>query len=583
MTTTSCLVSFGSNAIAIKEDATFSTTSLNTIGNLDDLKNNTTATKPYVTYEPNFWLLDGNYKFAPDSNELGGYISAVMSPATANTNFTSPPKIEANFSELHSTDKITLNFSDFTGDYSSTVMITFYNGASVISSNLYYPTSTHYTLSITVANFNKIEVYFYSQNKAYRYARLNSIEFDEVVSFSGSQIKSCKLVEQIDPVSVTMPYNQIDMVIYSDNSDFNIVDPQGFYASLQNKEPLYVYEVLNNVVILIGKFYVENWKSESDNLMSIRATCPIGLLEEIPYDGGLWDAVVIAAYYPVVISSEDLINEIMTTAGLDYEIDPSLEGIVIEGYLPATNCRDALRQACFRIGAYASASRSKIIRIIPITLASDITTADVEITASDRGIETSTELLPLVTGIEVMAHDYHLDSGTNNEILYDNYLDLGPHKIVWGDGQIIWNWENTGTTTAETDYGSFPSYNVLYLNVITAGMFSIERFYGFIDLKKLFYIYDDVGDVRQNIITVNDATLIDLDNASGTVDRLHEYYSQRYLQKTKLFSYNIAVGNSVLSTFQNGREMKGIVEKTEIDLAKGFISNINLIGIIVPE
>src|SRR5687767_1965573 len=129
MNRTSCIVSFGSNALAIRGDSAYTLVQggLQPFGNTGDLNTGTTATKPYATYEPNYWLLDGNFKFVPDSNAHGGYISTAMSGSGSPFNFGSPvPEISITFDNIYSTSGLTLHFSD-TGDYADSIQIGFYN------------------------------------------------------------------------------------------------------------------------------------------------------------------------------------------------------------------------------------------------------------------------------------------------------------------------------------------------------------------------------------------------------------------------------------------------------------------------
>jgi len=67
---------------------------------------------------------------------------------------------------------------------------------------------------------------------------------------------------------------------------------------------------------------------------------------------------------------------------------------------------------------------------------------------------------------------------------------------------------------------------------------------------------------------------------SSVVTRAYSYYSQRYLQKMKLYAPTTQVGNSVLLGTVQGQHLKAIVEKMEIDLAGGFVAKVEAFGVI---
>lgn len=576
MTTTSCIISFGSNAIAIKKDGTFSTTSLNAIGNLDDLQDNTTVIKPFATYEPNFWLLDGSYKFVPVTNIHAGYISAAMSGA--DTNFSAAPKIEFLFSELHSTTELKLKFSD-SGDWADSITINFFNGGSTLSSATYTPTSEEYTLSLTVTNFNKIELYFNSTNKAYRYARLSNIEFDELTVFSGSSIKSAELVEQISPISIELPINTIDFTLFSDTGDFNVANPSGMYASLQNKEAIEIRELVNNSIVYIGTFYLDKWESKSINEAEFSAYDAIAILETFTFLGGY--------YGSPVINSEDLIDEIFTAAGIDYELDPTLSGIVVKGVIQyLTNCREALQQTLFYLGAYATCARSGIIRILPLPEVPGATGNDYELTSANKGISSPLTLRPFVTGVEIKQTTY-VAHDTGN-LLYSGTLGVGSHFISLTNSSeknipsgISQSGTATFTITTNRKY-------YIVVNVTVAGTVIIT------EVSKNTHSDTIVGEYNpslpagatQNILSIDDATLM-ISATGGTIstaqvaERVYDYYQRRFLQKTKLFASLMKVGNSVLVEVQGGGQMSGIVERMETNLSGGFVSNVEIVGDIV--
>jgi hypothetical protein len=69
-------------------------------------------------------------------------------------------------------------------------------------------------------------------------------------------------------------------------------------------------------------------------------------------------------------------------------------------------------------------------------------------------------------------------------------------------------------------------------------------------------------------------------NTNGIVASLYSYFNQRYIQQTKLFASLIAPGDSVLIDTQSSKQIKGIAEKITTDLTGGFISNLEIVGVV---
>lgn len=582
MTPTSCSVKFISeNAVSIKADATFSTTSLNTVGNLDDLKNDSAEIEPYATYEPDFWLLDGNYKFIPDTNIHGGYVSAIMSPSNPASDFASAPKIEILFSELQSIEEITLRFSENTGDWSDRISIGFFNGGSTISAAFYTPTSAEFTLTLTVANFNKIEIYFYSQNKAYRYARLNSIDIGEIKTFSGNSILSAKVVEEVSQLSTELPINTLDLKLFSPDSGFSIVDPSNFFSELQYKTPMDVYGYINTYKIYIGRFYLDTWNSVTEKQAVFTATNVIGLLDKITYYG-----IADSPFARYVITN--WIEDIFNTAGMDYEIDPELGDLslsLIWGWLPICSCREALQKICFAIGAYVNINRNKVIQIKKMHLVSEITDFKNSLTSAEKGISQSLTLKQLVTGVETVNHDYRWDTVDPSKVQIEGFFNVGEHFIIFDNPRYSGAWSGSPGDVTILSQG----HHWMLIDVAVEGEYNYAG-NGFYITKSVFGVYNTSlpANTVENIISINDATTVAREGTeyvtAGTeaTQRVYDYYQQRYFQKVKLFASRVVVGDSVLVDVQNSRQLGGVIERMETDLSGGFISNVSITGIILP-
>lgn len=579
MNRTSCIVSFGSNALAIGADASIAEINgdLQPFADLDALELGTVAAKPYATYEPNYWLLDGNFKFTPDANARGGWVSTVMSGSTGGFDIASPfAELQIDFDDVHSTDGIYLTFSN-TGDYADTVRIVFYNAAlATILDATYNPTGETFFTNQAIADFKRILISIRSTNRAQRYARLMQIDFDTVTEFSGADIKAARVVEEINPLSLELPINTLELDLFSTDGDFSIVAPAGFYASLQYKEPLDIHEEINGSVIYIGRFYLDAWESLSENEARFEASDAMGLMDGSTYYG----IFRIGPHSPDYILSEDLIDEIMGVAGIGYEIDPSLEGVEVTGLIRVSTCREALQQVMISLGAYATCSRSNVVQIKPFELAADLAVYDHALTSAEKGIVSPITLRPLITGVELSEHNFAYRAIPDTEI-FNETLAVGTH-IITPDIVAI-DLDITGSTATwawDFDYSYTP---VLVAVVTVAGIVKVTAQSELADISKVIgeYNLSLPAGTPSNIIKIEDATLVSVSIVNTVAQRVYDYFAQRYLQKTKLFGSLLAPGDSVLVDVQSSRQLKGIVERMETDLSGGYVSNVEIVGVVI--
>jgi hypothetical protein len=585
MSTSCIVVPVNQDALTIKADATFAliTGTLQTFSDLDDLLLPVPVINPFATFEPDFWLLDGGMKLMPASPHVGLMTTDMADDVGGSGEFGIPPELTIIFGSTHSTAGLTLYFSEYTNDYLSQIQVRFYDASNVlIDSDLYFPTGSEFSTNNAIANFKKIIIRFDATNKPDRYARLTGIDFDTLTVFQGTDIRAATLIEQINPLSTELPINELDLTLFSADGDFSIVAPAGFYANLQYKEPLDVYENLNNEIVYIGRFYLDKWESLSENLAVFEATDALGV-EEISKDiyyttqEGVWVNDLL----------EDIVAEILTGTQFDYEIDASLIGTGIYGWIPAVSKRKALQQLAFTVGAYVTCARSNKIQIKPFELASDLVAFDYTLTGAHKGIQSPVTLRPLVTGVKILTSYYNYL--TANKIVFNGHLPLGDHIILFPDGVINETATQSGGTGVKTAF--FPGANHMPFTVTTAGTFEFTAQLYFERLTSPVSLLNGSlpAGTPTNIINIEDATLVTngIDSLSYTIvdnviQRVYDYYQQRYIQKTKLFASRVAVGDSVLIATQSGRQIAGIVERMSTDLARGFVSDVEIVGVVVP-
>jgi len=561
MPTTSTEVSFGLYALAIKPDGTPSSASdLQTFSNLDDLRTGNVSGHPYASYEPDFWLLNGGYKFMPDDADLIHVGLMSLDQSDVNGDFATPPVLTIDFTEAHTSDGLVLHFSRYTGDYANSIMVQWNTlGGALIRQDIYAPDSADYTIDEAVSNFGQIVITFFSTSRPYRYLRVMGIDYGYLITFTGADIKSAHVVEDTDPIGAELRSDSLEIALYSSDATFNPLNPSGYYEALKERQPLIVYEIVDNAPIFIGQYFLDEWQNTGDTEIAFRCVDLIGLMEELTTRGGLWESPGIAL--------EDLLEDLLTSAAIPYELDPALVGTAIIGWLPAGTLRAALQQIAFAVGASVDCSRSWAVKIVPSPMASGASMAT--ITRAQKGIEQSLTLRPLVTSVEVVAHNY--SEGTDSLDLFDGTLAAGTHEILFDEPAHTLN--IAGATITES------GANYAIIEVATPGTVTLTGS-AYVDSQMIYQVVNEsaAGSIRPGL-SIDKATLVHGGNVATVAYRVYDYHQQRYQQAVKLFAPLVEVGQVVTVDALYGQHIRGVIESMSINLAGGMIAQVEIVGV----
>lgn len=438
-------------------------------------------------------------------------------------------------------------------------------------------------------------------------------------------IQSASVTEEFSPLSITVPIGRLDVQLYSEDKDLAIVNPSGKFEPLVHRHPVAVYEIIDGRQIYIGQYYLEDWENLSNNTISLSFMDEIGLLDSLVYKGGIW-------LTPITVGN--LLKDVFSGIDTQYECDPDLAEEELSGWIPICSYREAIQQIAFASGAYVLAARQegylkfgKLEPAISVTrgircgvastgqsrvykkrwrktqwfvfTSSNAVTRGIRcgvpnagqsriykkrwresqwgkldplitIPASEQGIERSLGLRSQVTGVEVTFHD--IVEGTGEINLYDGELPAGKHEITFS--QPMHTLSVTGATISSS------GANFAILTVPSAGAVTLTgKVYE--DTQTEYGVYMSLAsNVKENVLKVTDATLVNYTNGVLLTRRLYDYFQQRYVQKMKLIAPLIKPGGSVILETLYGRSVKGVVEKMNSDLAGGFITQTEVVGIV---
>jgi hypothetical protein len=403
------------------------------------------------------------------------------------------------------------------------------------------------------------------------------------VEFTTTEIISARLIEQTSIVSTEIPINTLEFKVRTSDPAFSMFSDT--YSGLKEKLPILAYEYVDDVARLLGKFYLEKWKNTGEDIIEFSAYDIIGVLADTDFDG---------AFTGDTTTLSEAIAQFLLPIGVQYEINADIQDVTIAGYNPPGKCRDALQQICFAAGATIITSRRENMLITPIEIPS--LAYESRIRSGERLRNPTVELLPVVSRIEIVSHDYV--AGETIETIFDKSLAAGAYKIVFdkpysgvvvtgggytplllatqGDVEILT--ENGYNIEAGGEYNI--ASNAVYLSVETPAQVTITG-YPFVDNKRSFIFEETETEEISNkkTILVSDATLIFSGIAQSILDGMRDYYRLRYSQKIRVLpTVDVNTGDIIVSDTLNSNRLIASVLKIESDLTRGFIAGIELRG-----
>lgn len=305
------------------------------------------------------------------------------------------------------------------------------DGITTLDEKEYNPDNAFYFCSNFVENYNKVVITFYSLNMPKNRLKLRVIDYGYGTFFYGNELRGVKLIQEIDPISTQISIN---------TADFTLDSKTDMEYSFQAKQPLSVY--FNGE--LKATTFIKKSTRKAKRLWSIQSEDYIGLLDSIPYYGGIYTRK----------NAVELLTDIFTVAKVPYNIDDVFADATVTGYIPFTTCRDALMQVSFAIQSVVDTSNSEVVKVF--ALEEDVKQT-VPLNRIMQGQNFADE--ETVTGVEVAVHSYKQitetidvydanESGTGQNIFVKFSEPL--HSLSITNGTIIQSHTNYAVINANS-------------------------------------------------------------------------------------------------------------------------------------
>lgn len=548
-------ISYGDVAPEAKENF-FPTVSESEFDNLEQLQKYNLNFPNYANpCEKYSVVLDGTasaFPSAPENKNLGLWSKQISND---DGTFSEPIVLELESAGQYSSQGITLTFDTYNNIYPNRLSIKWLRITDEETTTLaleeFEPTSAFYFCRNFVENYNKVVITFYSMNMPKNRLKLRVIDYGYGTVFYGAELRSTKLIQEIDPISTQISIN---------TADFTLDSKTDMEYSFQAKQPLSVY--FNGK--LKATTFVKSAKRKAKFLWEIQSEDYIGLMDSIPFYGGMYNGE----------DAYELIEEIFTVAKVPYSINESLRGVLLYGYIPITTCRDALMQVSFAVQNVVDTSNSETVNVFE--LENDIKQT-VPLKRIMQGQNFSDE--ETVTGVEVTVHTYKPITETMD----------------------VYNAAESGA--GENIFVSF-SEPLHDLQIVSGEIISCGTNYAIINASENCILngqkYEHTTQVRRKnnpvvlaselakIVAINNATLVSQHNIDNILDKCYNWLTKTNTTNLKIvegkhvqYGDYIKYGQKKYGAFKYGAKTPNIITYDEpVNIGENINAETEYLGIV---
>ena len=489
-------------------------------------------------------VLDGTataFPSVPEQSNLGLWSEQISND---DGTFTEPIVLELESVGQYSSQGLTLTFDTYNGIFATRVGIKWLRitdeGITTLDEKEYNPDNAFYFCRNQVENYNKVVITFYSLNMPKNRLKLRVIDYGYGTFFYGDELRGVKLIQEIDPISTQISIN---------TADFTLDGRSDMEYSFQQKQPLSIF--FNGE--LKATTFVKKSTRKAKRLWNIQSEDYIGLLDSIPYYGGIYTNK----------NAVELLTDIFTVAKVPYSIDDVFADAVVTGYIPYTTCRDALMQVAFAIQAVIDTSNSEVVKVFALEEDVKQTIPLNRIMQGQNFADSET-----VTGVEVTVHSYKPitetvdvydanESGTGQNIFVKFSEPLHDLSITNGSFAV----DDKGNELKHTNYAVINANS----NCVLTGQ---KYNHTMVPVPK---DREDVGaNTIKKVVAIKNATLVSQYNIYNVIEKCYNWFIKTNQVNLKIiegkhieYGEPIKWGQKKWGTFKWGQKYPNVVTYDE--------------------
>lgn len=340
--------------------------------------------------------------------------------------------------------------------------------------------------------------------------------------FESGDIKSGNCYLAVSLLSDSLEMNTLDFEVESDDTSL---------TNFVRNTPLTYY----NDGEQVGIFFVQKVKRTAKTRYSFACTSAMGLLDETDHYGGIYTGETVA----------EVVKSICGNC-VAYRVKTNLKKIALYGYLPKATCRANLSQVLFAIGAAVKSDLDGYLRIEGLWDEAS-GAIDEDHVYAGGSVEGDTP----VTRVVVTEHQYI--KGSETKTLFEG---------TTADGDIIVFDEPMHDLTADG------------FTILESGVNFAKVSTGNGTLTGTAYIHSTrevskevTAAEAENVVRVEDATLVSLANANAVAERLAAYYAARESVEQDVVYDGELPGDVVDMAHPYGGTVQSCIESTDITLS----------------
>ena len=506
-------------------------------------------------------LLDGTataFPSVPEQANLGLWSEQISND---DGTFSEPIVLELESVGQYSSQGLTLTFDTYNGIFATRVGIKWLRitdeGITTLDEKEFTPDNAFYFCRKQVENYNKVVITFYSLNMPKNRLKLRVIDYGYGTFFYGNELRGVKLIQEIDPISTQISIN---------TADFTLDSKSDMEYSFQAKQPLSVY--FNGE--LKATTFVKKSTRNAKRLWSIQSEDYIGLLDSIPYYGGIYTNK----------NAVELLTDIFTVAKVPYSIDDVFANATVTGYIPFTTCREALMQVAFAIQAVVDTSNSDVVKVFALD-------EDVKQTIPLNRIMQGQNFADdeTVTGVEVIVHSYNpiaetinvynsIESGMGENIFVKFREPLHDLSIKNGSFAV----DEKGNELKHTNYA--------VINANSGCILKGQKYEHTTQTRR--QNRKDVGaNTIEKIVAIENATLVSQYNIDKIIDKCYNWLIKTNTTNLKIvegkhvqYGDYVKYGEKKYGTFKYGKQPNIITYDKIVNVGENIKAETEYLGVV---
>ena len=327
------------------------------ISNSSELTNGVDKTpSPYCTLEQNIWVLDGERRALPESDfGENGYIGDALSDELC-TFSNKIPTLTLNFSKVFTNfvPGITITWSKTYDEFADTFdVIVYREGKIVAQKEVLENRSVTSLVVIDIRYYDRIVIQVRKWCLPYHRARVEEILVGINKVYSKSDLFNYSHKQTVDPVSTSLPKNEIRFSINNVDGEYNPYNPQGMAKYLIERQEIktrYGLKLNDGSVEWIkgGTFYLSEWNGKQNGIVAdFTARDLLEFMSDIYYDA-VTEIKERSLYDLATSVLEDAKLPLNSNGTVKWSIDESLRSIYTTAPLPNdthANCLQLIANA----------------------------------------------------------------------------------------------------------------------------------------------------------------------------------------------------------------------------------------------